>query len=82
MKNADWERVIDMDKTSILSQTKDSLIVLTEDLIDTMHILQQSWRSLIDLIDDHYIKKWFTQERYLLCYAKWLFLKKINLIQK
>lgn len=64
------ERTIDFDKTIILSQTKDSLIVETEELTNALITLQSFWRHLIDSIEDDYIQYGLRCERYILCFWK------------
>lgn len=72
MRNENGDRVIDMDKTVILAQTNDYLVVDTEDVLDTMWVLQQAWWRLIELITDDYFepKRWLRCERTMLCYGK------------
>lgn len=80
MRDESWNRVIDMDVTEIIVQTKDYLVIRTEDLLDTMRVLQQAWWTLLDMIDDDYFepKRWLRCERTMLCYGKWALLKEFN----
>ena len=41
-----------MDMVEILSQTRDTLIIRTADLLPTLHFMQQCWWKLKELIPD------------------------------
>lgn len=69
------DKTIDFDLTETLSQTKDSLIIQTENLINDLLVLQNFWRSLVDIIDDPYIDAGKLIERYIVCFGKWNFLE-------
>lgn len=70
MIDENWDRVIDMEATTIITQTKDLLIVQTEDLADTMFVLQNAWWKLLDMIEDDYWIYGCRCERMLLYYGK------------
>ena len=80
MRDAEWNRFIDMDNTAILAQCKDYLVVETEDLLDTMWVLQQAWWTLLEIISDDYFepKRGLRCERTMLCYWKGALLKEFN----
>lgn len=80
MRDTEWNRFIDMDRTEILAQCKDYLVVETEDLLDTMWVLQQAWWKLLELINDDYFepKRGLRCERTMLFYWKGALLKEFN----
>lgn len=61
---------MDLNTINILAQTKDMVIVQTENFLDTIHNMQSYWRHLIELIPDDYYTNWVRVERTILCYWK------------
>lgn len=62
---------MELDKTNIISLTKDMCIIQTEELLQMLKAMQNAWWKLIEIVDDEYIRYWLRCQRYLVYYGKW-----------